>query len=130
MGLASFGWKPSYSVGNEKLDAAHQLLVTLMTELEQAAERGESSEHISLTIEALIAYADSHFTFEELLMTQHKYDGFELHKRQHDRFRELCLQLRGTEPTPELALQILSTLREWFAAHVLELDKDLGRYLL
>lgn len=119
------------SVGLEPIDAEHAQAVELMDRVRQALEHTPDcvQEHLCRLTDFLL----SHFQREELLMREHRFFAFPLHKAEHLRVLEGLERARGQleRGDVEAARSYLQeTLPEWFQHHILTMDRVTGRCLL
>lgn len=81
----SFGWKESYKVGNEKIDAEHKILFDIAQEAFQVVDSASRGNKIKSILSRLLSYVKTHFTHEEQFMTILNYPKLEEHKELHKR---------------------------------------------
>lgn len=81
--MAGFAWNSKYSIGNAQIDAEHQRLLELASEIAAFAGSGEKLERIKGAIVALYDYVKTHFQQEEY-MVQLGYAQYEEHKKLHE----------------------------------------------
>lgn len=119
------------SVGLEPIDAEHAQVVELMNCVRAALEHTPEcvQEHLCRLTDFLL----SHFQREELLMREHSFFAFPLHKAEHLRVLEGLERARhqlerGDMENARDYLQ--KTLPEWFHNHILTMDRVTGRCLL
>ena len=73
--MAYFPWKPEYSVGIEKFDRQHKVLVHFLNELYEALQAGQGRKALAHVLNGLIVYTNTHFAAEEKLMERYGYPG-------------------------------------------------------
>eukprot|EP00727_Mastigamoeba_balamuthi_P005429 m51a1_g1505 hypothetical protein (437) ;mRNA; r:376426-378364 len=125
-----------FGTGVMRIDVQHKWIFDAIDRLEMVAEAPKTYDaraDSKMLFNGLIAYCRLHLLTEEGLMQRFKYPDFEAHKRDHDAFaeriNEAAVQIDwGTTDRPDVALAHF--LREWFSVHILQMDVDLGRYLL
>ena len=78
-------WKPSYSVGNQTLDAQHKVLIDLINNLDKESRR---EGMIGQAFEDLDNYVREHFRHEEGLLREANYPDLDSHLRDHAAFEE------------------------------------------
>ena len=133
--MASYPWKPEYSVNIRSIDAQHQKLVALInnfyTDLLNCPENAEKQACIGKTLEELVAYSNYHFAAEEKLMLEHQYPAYQQHKLEHESFKRKVAELMQTQNEAENALPfpVVVFLRDWLTTHVIQTDKEYGPYL-
>ena len=89
------------------------------------------TQDIAVLIDELIDYTSYHFTAEEQLMEESGYPAFETHKKEHDRFSKLVLEIYKKSPKDEqdLLLETLSLVHGWLSLHIAQVDAEFGRFL-
>lgn len=126
-----FIWKPSYEIGVLEIDHDHRHLVGLINELYEAMKVGHGYELINPLIDRLLAYAAEHFDTEEGFMRASNYPYLEAHVREHDEFRARIGDMDRNRGEGQLlpSTEMLSFLCDWLKTHILESDKDVGRFI-
>ncbi len=123
-------------VGIQEIDAHHTQALELFNAIIKVKEKEEEREdELKDLIKGLIEHWKMHFKYEEDLMEQYEYSGFDKHKKEHDRimgdfsFYEEMLSEGGFK-------YIISCLRtnmmRWIEEHVKHIegdDKKLAQYL-
>lgn len=74
------------------IDADHQLLVSLINQLDDAMSSGAGADTVGSVLNVLIEYTETHFGREELLMEKGGYPELPPHKREH---AKLTAQVRA-----------------------------------
>lgn len=126
-----FIWKPSYEIGVLELDHDHRQLVGLINELYEAMKIGHGYELINQLIDRLLKYSAEHFANEEGFMRASNYPHLEAHAREHDEFRSRIGEMDRDRREGQLlpSTEMLSFLCDWLKTHILESDKDVGRFI-
>lgn len=83
-----FIWKPEYDTGNARIDAQHKQLFELANLLWISVERDRIEAVATAAVEALLAYADYHFSDEEEYFARIDTPVLEDHKKQHEDMAE------------------------------------------
>lgn len=125
-------WQDSYSVGVELIDSDHKLLVSLINQLNDAAEGGQGRDVVGSVLNVLIEYTEGHFSREEMLMEKGGYPDLEPHREQHRaltaKVRDMVTQYReGHAET--LDRDILDFLTSWLTGHILSVDMEYRPYV-
>lgn len=117
-------WKKEYSVGNEKLDQQHQVLVDLINKLHEAMKSGKASKEIGLIVDEMVEYAKFHFEAEEKLMIEKNYIGLASQKTEHGAFMKKTTEFQKDIKSGKLAvsLEVLNFLKDWLTNHILIAD--------
>jgi len=118
-------------VGEQSIDAEHDLQMQLLDSLSQAIQRGGELSPMKYILEQFIEFSDMHFLSEQLVMRLHGYPGYEPHLEEHTRLmkkvREVRSNLLQGENAPSLVL--VQELREWLVTHIAQEDAAFGVYL-
>jgi hemerythrin-like metal-binding protein len=124
-------WKPEYSVGIASIDMQHRRLINLINRLQTAVDysTGEVFEHEAL--DELVDYTRTHFKYEEDLMEEHGYPGFEGHREEHLRMIARVEQvLEDYKRDQDEAMQKATDfLKDWLINHINGTDKQYSQFL-
>ena len=124
--MAFFEWDESYSVGVPELDDQHRVLIDIINDLDRIENEGGS---IRGALDRLEWYVNEHFSYEEKLMREAKYDDFDRHVEAHRAFEkwlrssQVHLTASGLE-TSQMASVINEYLKGWLTKHILVVDMD------
>ncbi|MFQ5936353.1 MAG: bacteriohemerythrin [Acidiferrobacterales bacterium] len=129
--MAFLQWSPNLSVGIDFMDADHQKLMELLTELHDLVGPGPIQTAAVEKLDELIDFTQQHFRLEERLMEQSGYDGFEEHRQLHEVLLQEIAELRQHLVAGEKSAgpEIMDFLKDWLIRHILESDKQLGGFL-
>lgn len=126
-----FIWKESFELGIPSIDADHQGFLELMNNLYFAMDRGEGRDRTHATLDALKAYATSHFISEEDLMGAAGYPGLHAQQVEHAWFLYYLQKLEGLAATDSArARETMGFMRTWFIDHILGADKRFSQWLV
>jgi hemerythrin-like metal-binding protein len=130
--VAFFPWKPEYSVGIEKFDRQHKVLVHYLNELYEALQAGRGQRALAHVLNGLMVYTRTHFADEEALMKRCGYPGYAEHKRKHDKMTAHVRMLKKKFDSGEISspVQITNFLNSWLARHIMGTDKAYGPFLI
>jgi len=117
-------WKESYSVGNEKLDAQHKVLIRIINQLDTEQRSGGQ---IVRVFDELHRYVKEHFTYEEQLMEQANYPDIVEHKKGHKAFEQWLDSVElafnsGGGSVFYVGDAVSEFLRDWLVNHILADD--------
>lgn len=124
--MALITWQDSYSVGVELIDADHQLLVSLINQLDDAMKAGAGTDTVGSVLNVLIEYTEGHFGREELLMEKGAYPDLAPHRKEHVKLTD---QVRGivtrynSGDIESLDAEVMEFLRTWLTGHILGVDR-------
>ena len=127
-------WTSNLSIGHPIIDEQHQQLFNKLQELVNLAACYKKEAIVEI-IAFFEEYVIEHFETEELLMQQHNYSDYAVHKAQHlifmNRLNEFKQKHEQAQNGPlYLALKIQQTLLDWWLSHIGNYDKQLGTFLL
>ena len=124
-------YSEDYRLGHETLDAEHQLLFGLITELQSEIEVGRGQAALANVLDRLFMYAFMHFATEDRLMIESDYPEAQAHRAEHDavianlkRLESECQA--GVPSAPEDTLLFL---RKWASNHISNGDRRLVAHL-
>ncbi len=125
-------WDQSFSVGNAVLDGDHRILLTLVNQLVDAADTGQSREVVGSIVNALAEYFEQHFRREEAMFRRGGFPDAEEHVRQHhvleERMRDTRERWRAGD-REALREDVLAFLKKWLTDHILVADKSYGPWV-
>jgi hemerythrin len=116
-----------------EIDRQHQVLINMLSRLNDTVNNKESRENIYRIIDEVIAFTRLHFATEEQLMAQSGYSDVEFHKEKHKQLMQDALNLKG-----KLANLGEEMFTDWFnhwpftrvLAHIQYADKQFEEQLL
>jgi methyl-accepting chemotaxis protein/hemerythrin len=124
-------WSPALSVGVQRFDDQHRVLVGMINDLHQAMAEGKGSQVLQPTLLRLRAYVATHFADEEALLDGQGYPGLADHAEQHrllaekvDRFQQ---EYRAGKVL--LSLELMAFLKAWLEDHIKVADAGYGKFL-
>ena len=124
-------WSNELSVGIEKIDAQHQVLVDLLNQIHDAIQHRHGAEATQNIVEKLGEYTRVHFAVEESLMRILHYPEYEQHKIQHDRLIQQLVDLSGRlNAGKAVSFELAHFLKVWLTKHIMENDKRYAPYFL
>jgi hemerythrin-like metal-binding protein len=131
MNMIFFQWNESLSVGIEKIDMQHKKLISLINDLYQAMTSGKGKEELDKIFKELFDYVKTHFFDEEKLMFVHHYEGYEAHKREHQKFSEQLKKYKEKfdKGDRKIAIEVSDFLKEWLVNHIMKTDQQYAPYL-
>ena len=129
--MPMFHWSRQYAVFVPEIDAEHRAIFTMGAELERAAAAHAPKARIREMVRALAGHAEDHFTHEERLMREVRYQAFEWHKKQHDGVRRRLKQFakRIEAGDREAPSELLAYLAQWLHGHTSLTDRMMGARL-
>ncbi|NIL99737.1 MAG: bacteriohemerythrin [Acidobacteria bacterium] len=118
-------WGPQLETGIPTIDAQHKRLVDIINNLNDALNAGRRDEEMGAIFDELVAYTETHFTYEEKLLTSHEYDELEEHCREHRVFTDQIKMDRDNFNAGvwEFEQRFLDYLRGWLINHIQGTDR-------
>jgi len=125
-------WKDEYSVGIDSIDQQHKKLLNLINQLQTAIDYSTGEQFEREALDELVDYTKTHFSYEEGLMRDNGYPGFEAHKIQHEKmFDKVREVLASYEQDGDSAMtNAVNYLKDWLINHINGTDKEYSRYLI
>lgn len=129
-------WSDHFVTGIGPVDAQHRALVEMInTAAPHLAEGGEFSQRtVGPLLDKLVAYAASHFKYEEQMMQAEQVSPsyFAQHLHTHETFVEEVIQMRAQYAKGESLSgnDLLHFLTSWLTFHILSEDKHMARQVL
>lgn len=124
-------WSSWMSVGIERLDEDHRILIGIVNKLAI-----DDNRHDPVVIEGilgdLLAYTRRHFTAEEEVMQRAAFPGYHAHKALHDKLTlqvEAYLKLWQQNRDTLVGEEMFVFCSDWLARHILKEDARYGDHL-
>ncbi|MGB5611551.1 MAG: bacteriohemerythrin [Sedimenticolaceae bacterium] len=114
-----------------EIDSQHETLIGLINALHQSMLQKADRAALDGLLAQLLAHTQSHFSYEEQLMSQHGYPAYEVHRSEHARLIQHLLDLIGRFENGELLMSfaVVIELKGWATIHIEKSDKLLGAFL-
>ena len=126
-------WDDYYSLGNEKIDEQHRELFDLVNSLIASCDGDDDTETIKKTLLFLVDYTLKHFNDEETLQKENNYPEYEKHKKLHDDFKTVVVNLvhrfSVSGSSAELSKDVKKIVIKWLVKHIMNEDKKIGGFL-
>ena len=124
-------WKKEYSIGIAEIDEQHKILVDIVNKFISAKMEGKQNDVFKETLTDIVDYTKYHFTSEENHMTVNKYFGLHEHKKQHQVLINQIVNVLNhlKEGKVNVDDELISLLQSWLIIHMMEHDKEYGRFL-
>jgi hemerythrin-like metal-binding protein len=126
--MALMQWSNSLSVGIPEMDSQHQKLVQLLNDFHQAMTDRSAKDKIGKTLDALIAYTQTHFREEETLLKNVGYAGFEAQRAAHNQFIDEVKKLKAKSQAGEVLVagEVMKLMWGWLQNHIMKMDAQYG----
>ena len=118
-------WITDYSVGVERLDADHIMIISLMNQIDDLKQSGPDEAAVGTVLKVLLDVAHTHFRREEGFLKKNDYPEFERHWHEHRVLEEQLQELHeayARTPDPDISQEILELLNFWLIEHILKVD--------
>lgn len=127
-----FVWDEECSVGVDKIDEDHKVLVNLINDLYEAMQDGCGGAALMPIFYALKHYTENHFEKEEACMVACGAPEQQNHLHEHQMMREKLadLESRHRQGEAAISLQTLTFLRDWLKTHIRIVDRAMAPYLI
>ena len=79
-------WDNKYSVGISMIDEEHKKFIDIINKATYVMHHDDRPRAISEILVEMTVYAQKHFKTEEFCMKHYKYDDYESHKEEHNKF--------------------------------------------
>jgi len=125
-------WKDQYSVGIDSIDQQHRKLVNLINQLTTAVDYSTGEEFEREALAELVGYTKTHFSYEEGLLEDNGYPGFEAHREEHRAMiAEVDAVLAEYEKDHDMAMRhACDYLKGWLIDHINGTDKQYSSFLI
>lgn len=124
-------WSDSLAIGVATIDEQHKLLVSYINELHRAVQQGQEETVVLDILDALVEYAVSHFSTEEVFFTHSAYPDTERHIAIHEQFKAQVAQFRKEVEagSATVGMDVLEFLKNWLIEHIQGTDYKIGPYV-
>jgi len=125
-------WKDEYSVGIDSIDQQHKKLLNLINQLQTAVDYKTGEEFEREALDELVDYTKTHFSYEEGLLEQNNFPGYEPHKAQHvEMINKVEEVLAEYDKDPDTAMSnAVEYLQNWLIKHINGTDKQYSSFLI
>lgn len=125
-----FKWREAFSCNIAEIDKQHHHLFEVGARLHTMASNKsnyDKYDEIISILEELKQYTIQHFEYEEKLMKENNFPGYELHKMEHDFFVKKIQRIERKDlegAQNEAVLEIISFVADWVSSHILKTDME------
>ena len=124
-------WSDEYCINVAEIDEQHKQLLEHVNKLHAGVEAQIDKEDLRQLVLDLVEYTRFHFASEEKLMKQHGMENSKKHHKEH----KLLLKYLGhivdaiSEGKRPAFYSEYDVSNDWFLAHIMGFDKQLGVFL-
>lgn len=124
-------WSEEYSVGVARFDTQHKKLIDLVNKLNDAMRVGKGKDVLAAILQELLDYTVYHFKSEEEAMQKVAFDGYDEHKREHDKLTRQVLDFAAkfNSGNSMLTVSLMQFLKDWVLNHIKGTDQKYTKYL-
>lgn len=129
-------WSERFSVKIESVDMQHKKLVELLNQLpENVTEGTYQSATVDAILAELLAYAEHHFSDEELLMQHFHVDPrhVNIHQMEHKSFiydiQNMQEQLSLDAELTDISEKLVQFITAWLTYHILGIDRVMAEQI-
>ena len=126
-------WTKDLSVGINRIDEQHQILIDKTNQLFEAGKNGKSKEYVGQMLDFLEDYTKQHFKDEEAYMASIKYPELNEHKKHHADFVNQLLQIKNrfnvTGGNISVIISVNQMIIDWLKRHILTIDKKIAQFV-
>lgn len=124
-------WSDEYSINVAELDEQHKELLQHVNKLHAGVEAQIDKQDLHQLLSDLYEYTAFHFASEERLMKQHGMSNVKKHHKEHKlllkHLKQICNAVsEGKRPAFYSEYDVSN---DWFLAHIMGFDKQLGTFL-
>lgn len=130
--MSRIKWSDMYSIDDDELDGHHKQLIAYIQLLEDPVEREKRGpEGLQSIVDGLVEYTDYHFRAEEARMEELDYPDLVAHRDVHRTFIKDIGIFKDdfAKASPILAATLLTYLKDWLIAHILNTDMHFGDFI-
>lgn len=127
-------WNESrHSVGIALIDSQHQELIGRVNKIANGIAKKDQSEAMQEMLSGLLLFVREHFAFEERLMAEYDFPEMASHIEEHRRLLQQLSNLIKADPRAprhNKAALVSAFLTDWTEQHILQDDKELGKFII
>ena len=114
-----------------EIDSQHETMISLVNLIHETMLQGADKATLDGLLSQLLEHTQTHFAYEEELMSRYNYPGYEEHKSEHDSLLQHLVDLTARYNKGELLLSfaVALELKGWAVVHIEKSDKPLGTFL-
>ena len=124
-------WKTEMSVGSDKLDGHHQMIIDCLNELHPLLDGKGGEAEVNAVLAKLEEFILLHFSEEEQAMKRAGYPDWKAHRDLHDKMYDVVYQLKSDVEHGRAvdAKQLFDLIYNWLIEHIMGTDKKYVSYL-
>jgi hemerythrin len=129
MTSALIEWRDEYLIGVEELDHEHKDLIKRLNDLHDELANCDEKAEVEYCLAEIHIRVAAHFALEERYMSETKFKNYTEHKKEHDDFLEIIVDLiEKFRSDPELSYgtELEKQLQHWIVYHIVASDHELA----
>lgn len=127
-------WDFTLDIGIQSIDNQHKELFNRIDKLLTSIDDRKRDDEVIKTLDFLEDYVVKHFNEEEEIQKEVNYPLLNIQHKEHEEFKSNLKEFRSifeTQGTSALlAINLQDKLVNWLKIHIMNLDKDLGDFLI
>jgi hemerythrin len=123
--MSRINWDPSFSLHIAIIDEQHKKFVETINLLYEAIQNNAPPDRIDAVFYRLNEYATYHFMTEEKYFDEFGYPDAQIHKDEHQKFKEKIIIFQQDIKTNNKAvpMDLVDFLESWLENHLITMDK-------
>jgi hemerythrin len=130
--MTTLRWQESLSLDVPAIDRDHKRLIELTNRIHYMTVAGDDRQALARVLEEIVAYTQTHFRREEMLMRLSGYPRYEAHRRTHAAFTakvdDLYEQFRRRPHTFDIDA-FARLINDWLTMHILGEDMKIKPFV-
>lgn len=128
--MSFISWKDNEATKVSEVDSQHQDIILLINQLHELLPSDEK-ETKSKKLYELLTVLDNHFSTEEKLMKENKFENTFSHVQEHEKMRKKLIKYKNdfNSDKVDLNLEFLLSVKNWFHNHNKINDIKMGKFL-
>ena len=127
-------WDDILYTGIDNIDNEHKELFKSFNKLVYVMKEEKDKNEVIKYLDSFEKRIIKHFNEEEAIMKQRNYPKFNMQHNQHEEFKNELKILRNIFETTGVsalfAITVQQKMSKWSRKHIMDLDKDLGEFLI
>ena len=116
-------WSDDLNIGIDEIDRQHCRILDFINHLYQASEENDTDK-LTMILEGIIGYTESHFSFEEEMLYSSEYPAAETHMETHGKFVNRMNSYKDRlEKGENIAHNLSTELMAWLTHHIKNEDQ-------
>ena len=126
-------WNESFSVKIKEIDNQHSLLIDRINDVYRSIMLEKGDTVIKKTLDNLVDYTKTHFSWEENMFVGKGYPDSEAHIARHkvliQKVKDLCDQFISSGGDMTVGNELLRFLKDWLTKHIRGVDQQYSDFM-